>query len=440
MLPASSYTDEQVKRLLTLPPDEIMTVTAPNTAENEVLTRIKRRDGEGQRVSLADCIREFQQPPYGWYIPATLYQVAALVQKGLLEIVLDKEGLSPKELASVILNSQKQNNCIIRLKESYSEKDLNSLSKLYLELFDENIGGNTPSEYAENFRIRLKTEVQTLKALYEEFKMLPAAQCIVETFTLFEKYIEREETFYLREIAKKEEDFADVREKSKRITSILLNNSQKTILKRALTLTDRTSNANFDFLPVDKREKLQTICMAKRIDDIPSIKALCDELDLFERNRLYNVRTEAASAVREIHTFFTGEPSFSLLSDEEKKTVFTPLAAIENAITEDGVIANIIHHKNALKECYSAISEQIARIETQKSAARSQGSSAAGPDGGPGKTKTVKVTPKPIISSATIVVKKTVPVIDSLEQLDEYLVAVKNAWSEVIRNGGRISL
>jgi hypothetical protein len=439
MLPSSSYNDEQVRRLLTLPTDDIFSVTPLNTAENEVLTKIRRKDNEGQRIAIADCIREFQQPSYGWYISAILYQIASLVQKGLIDISLDTERQSPKELASLILNSQKQNNLIVCLKETYSEKDISALSKFYLDLFDENLEAKSPSEYAEKFRQRLIREVDTLKSLHDEFTTLPAAQCLENTYTLFAKYTEREEKFYLREIIKKDDDFADVREKSKRITTILLNNNQKSILQRALTITDRNSNANYDFLPADKREKLYSLCMAERLDDIPAVKSLCDELDEFVRAQLYTARTEAVSAVKEAEGYFSNEPSFGALSEDEKKQAFLPLASIEKAIATDAVIANVIHKKNTIKDCYTAVSDTIARLEKQKAPPKSQEPS---PKTSVESSQPQVQTPKqkPIISSASITIKKTVPVIETIEQLDQYLAVVKTAWGDAIKAGSRISI
>ena len=426
MLPASSYTDDQVRKMLMLPPDDIFKITALNRAENEVLTRIKRKDTEGLRISIADCIKEFQLPSYGWPIAATLYQIACLVQKEHIEILLDNERQSAKELAGSILNSQKQANLLIRLKETYSEQDIRALANFHLDLFDENLEARSPSDYAEKFRLRLKKEVDALRQLVGEFKHLPAAQCIAATVALFEKYTEREENFFLRQIVKKADDFADAREKSKKITSILQNSNQKAILLRALEITDGDRNPNFDFLPLDKREKLYSLCMAEKITDIPAIKTLCDELDECVRSQLYIVREATVSLLREVEEYFSKDTEFSSLTAEEKKKVLEPLSSVEQTIQSAAVISNVMIKKDTTKDLYSVIGDSISRIAGQKSAK--------------GKNPPPAAKAKQIIASSAIAVSKKTSVIETEADLDAYISSLRAAWAEVIKQGKRISI
>ena len=426
MLPASLYTEEQTRKLLTLPLDDVFKVSALNRAENEVLTRIKRKDSEGLRISIADCIKEFQQPPYGWYISATLYQVACLVQKEQIEVCLNTERLAPKELASIILNSQKQTNLMVRLKETYTEKEIKSLTNFYLDLFDENLEAQSPSEYAEKFRLRLKGEESILKQLLDEFKNLPAAQCIAEAVALFEKYTDREEGFYLREIIKKEDAFAEVQEKAKKITAILQNKNQKAILLRAIEITNRDSNPNFDFLPLEKRDKLSKFCLAQTINNVPEIKALCDELDEYVSSELYTVREQAFSLVREVEDYFGKDPTFSSLTIEEKKKVLAPLSSVEQTIQPTTVISNVMIKKDAIKNLYSVIGDDISRIAHRKT---SKDENPPAP-----------VPTKQIVSSSTITISKKVSVIETEADLDAYLSSLRSAWAEVIKQGKRISI
>jgi hypothetical protein len=428
MLPASSYSEEQVKKLLTLPVDDVFRATALNSAENEVLTKIKRKDREGVNSTIAELIRELQQPPYGWYIAATLYQIASLVQREQIVIQLDTHELPPRDLAGVILNSQKQTSLVIKLRETYTEQDIRAVSQFFLELFDENIEARSPSEYAEKFRLRLKREVEILGKLLLDFKNLPAAQCMEGTITLLGKYTEREDNFYLREIVKKKDAFLDVREKSKRITTILQNASQREILIRALGILDKNKNSNFDFLPADKREELCGLCMADRIDTIPAIKKLCDDLDEFVKSQLYIATQQAMSMVQEVEDFFSKDPGFASLSDAEKKQALEPLAAIAQSIQSTPVISNVIYKKDSVKDLFSTISENASRIAAKKTPVKP----------GPG-SKPVPPPAKPIVASSSITFSKPVSVIETEADLDGYLSALKAEWLKILKQGKRIS-
>jgi hypothetical protein len=392
-----------------------------NPPADEILSYVLRKDALGEQVTVKTIVDSFQSKPYGWDLASIEVMTAFLVGVSKLTLTTDGNVLKRSEVATALRNTQKHPHQVVSPQRTFDERKVATFRKFCTDFFDEGNAPKDPLELARHGADRLKSKLEELKATVTGSRY-PFVEQLTSTIEMLAEVVDQPDDWYLSDF-NCGEDLLEAKENLIDPIQSFLNGAQRVIYDDAATLLAQNAG-NMAYISGGATDAVQS--------------ALADQ-DIFRGNKITQLKLEADSLGAQIEA--------ALVSNRESVTQRIQLRKVEllggidferasadaQQLVTEQVDATLLR---LLNETQIGLIHQIgSTFETSDYPTMLDALAKSRPDA-PGDPS----PPKQTISVKTVAVTGVSGVLETEEDVDTYVGALRGALLDILNNGKRISL
>jgi len=336
-------------------------------------------------------------------------------------LTVDGNTLKRSEVATALRNTQKHSHTIIAPQKTFDERKVANFRKFCIEFFDDGNPPKDPLELARHGADRLKSKHDELKATVSGSKY-PFVEQLDDTIDLLVQVVGKPDEWYLNDFDRGD-DLLDAKENLIDPIQSFLNGAQRSIYDAAAALLMVQSN-NLAYLPAGSDE---------------AIRAGLDDPNAFRGNKMAVLKTATDDLSAQVDTVIQTHRALVTTGIEERKTelITTRFYLEATTDTQERVLSSIDQTlaRIATENQVALILQMRSSFEASEYPALLDQLSASRKGGG------VDAPPhKQTVSVRTIPVPGASGVLESEEDVDKYLTALRGALVQTLSDGKRISL
>lgn len=407
-------------------------------AENELITFITRNKARSERTTAKALLENFKARPFGWPEFAILGLTANLFKRGKVEIKQDSNILDNKEALEVLKNNRHHANTIIELQETFSDAAVRNLKTLYQDFFNEANPGTDAKEVATYFKVKLKEEITLLKQLLQQSSRYSFLKNIQDPLAALETLQQKEYVYFLNAQDKFSAELLDAKDDILDPIKSFMNGAKKDIYDNLLMFLDR-DNANFTYIDGEELPKLKEIrtnATPYKGNTMQTAKTLLDQLGLKITTKINEEREKAIHDLDNMINKLSTFEEYQSLSAADAEKVIAPFLEEKKNVTHERFIGNI-------RSKIQHISDQV----YQKALALMTTLANPAPvptysDDDNEKPETRAAEPAHItyINKNSIKLDYKKPYIETEQDLEEFVEALKTKYSTYIKGNKRITI
>jgi hypothetical protein len=386
----------------------------------EVLSFVLRKQALGEQVTVKTIVDAFQAKPYGWDLASIEVFVAFLIGASKVTLTVDGNVLKRSEVAAALRNTQKHSHAVVAPQKTFDERKVAAFRKFCTDFFDDAHAPKDPLELAHHGADMLKGKFGELKAVATGSKY-PFVEQLNGPIDLLEQVVGKPDEWYLTDF-NLGDDLLDAKESVIDPIQSFLNGAQSVIYDEAVALLAKHSS-NLGYLPNDSDQDVRSGLAdpnAFRGNRIAQLKKATDEL----RSRIDDViaanRQSVATSIEGRKTELAASAYYEKATAAAQKTVVQEIDQTLSRVGAESQVALILQIGNYFEaSLYPSLLDQLA--------ASRQG----GGNGPP---------PKQTVAVKTVVVPGASGVLETEDDVDTYLAALRAALLQTLDDGKRISL
>lgn len=410
--------------------DDVLFKDTLHEIEVEVLNRIQRNKVSHERTTIKNLIDNFYARPYGWYQTAVLCIIAKLYKRNKISLKQDGNNLDDRAVLDALQKNNQYANTIIELEEEIQNTQIQKLKNFYQEYFNEPNLGNEPKEISRLFKQRMEKEVKDLSEIYilrSRFKFLEA---ISEPLSRLKLVAEKEHPYFFNALDQYHDNLLDDKENVLEAVKKFMSGAQRSIFENVLLYLE-SNNANFDYIGNDSLNKLSTVAesTAPYKSNLMQEAKVALELIQKEITEQQKVERETATATITLSTDkLKSFSDFTKLDDKQQDEIIAPFEKLIKEIEQERFIGNIRSKaNNATKDLYQKQLELMMRLSNPPKPTV------------PGSTEPLK--PKVVfVRKDSVRINFTKPALETRQDVEDYLAALKEQFLRIIDEDKRISL
>jgi hypothetical protein len=390
----------------------------------EVLSFVLRKEVLGEQVTMKSIVDSFQAKPYGWDVASIEVLIAFLVGTSKVTLTVDGNVLKRSEVGPTLRNTQKHAHTVVAPQKTFDEHKVAAFRKFCTDFFDE---GNTPKdplELARHGADKLKAKRDELKATMTGSKY-PFVTQLSAPIDLLDQVVGKPDDWYLTDFSLGE-DLLDAKESTIDPIQAFLSGGQKVIYDDAADLlTIHSSNLGYLQAGSDAMVSAAlTDSNAFRGNKMAQLKQATDQL----RSQIDEVvtanRGEAVEVIEGRKAEIEGSAFYAKATPDAQESVLWRVDQVISRVRIEKQIALIRELGSSFEETvYPGLLDQLA-------------ASQQGGDDDDGRTP----PPKQTVSVKTISANGVSGVLETEEDVDRYLAALRDALVQTLNDGKRISL
>ncbi|PVG83760.1 BREX system P-loop protein BrxC [Nocardioides gansuensis] len=421
LLGGMTYSEQQVSEAVNPEGPYADPLHKIHQASEDVLSTILRKHGQGEQVTVKAIIDTFQAKPYGWDLGSIEVIVAALIGRSKITLTMDGNVLKRSELPNALRNTQKHGHQVIAPQKTYDERKVAAFRKFVTDFFDEGNAPRDPLELARHGADKLQGKLDELKATVRGSRY-PFVEQLNGPIGLLEHTVGKSDDWYLTEFSLGD-DLLEAKDNVIDPIQSFINGAQRSIYDDASTLL-ATHGSNLSYLPPGSDETVKNALAdpnAFRGNKMAQLKTAADEL----RNQIDGIvaakRSAVTTAIEGRKAELLASVYYAKASPEAQDRVTQRVDATLARVTSETQVALILQIGSTFESSdYPALLDLLA--------ASQQGSGAGG--GQQKQTVSVKTIPVPGASG----------VIETEDDVEKYLAALRSALIQTLSAGKRITL
>lgn len=424
----------------------------PNAAAHaDLISYLADEVRSHRRVSIRNLLEKFRVRPYGWDDFDILGILAEVINQGKAELRHHAEVVNPKDpkerdLVKKLTSKLGKEEYLIRLTEEVNLATVKVARDLASELFDQNPASDWQKLY-EQYRESFKKQIAALQGwlAQAERDRLPFVSELKTHQQLIQNLLDHDGAAnFFRAIQNTEvalEKYIDDRDK---LNSFF--GSQVIIFQEAIAQIKSLQPDLHHIQEQELRQRVETAQQILALSDptkrIPELKTLLSPVQLKMREALRSqieqVQQQSLKLREKVQVYVTqahGDLGDRL--DLNLVGLDRVMATANQSSTIDAAIARSSELANLYSTLINRIDQQAESLQQQLQAAASREASSA--------TSTVSPDPKPLptvkpiaVIRATSVVTK--PILETEEDVKEYLTALGRSMMKEIKQGRRVRL
>ncbi|PPH10516.1 BREX system P-loop protein BrxC [Rathayibacter sp. AY1G1] len=390
---------------------------------NEMLSHVLRRDRLGEQVTVKALVDTFGAKPYGWDLASTEVVTAYLVGAAKVTLSVDGNTLKRSEVSMILRNTQKHPHAVVAPQKSFDDRKVVAFRSFCIDFFDDPAVTKDPLELAHYGGEKLRAKLDELRARVTESKY-PFVSQLGAPIALLEQVVGKSDEWYLTDFALADE-LLEAKDDVIDPTQAFLSGNQRTIYDDAAKLL-RDNAGNLTYLPQGSDEAVTHLLddpQAFRGNRMTQLKHAADTLSVQITNA---VSANRSGAEDEITTRRDALLISTIYADATDEARTRAAAQIDSLITRVGLerqIAVLRELANGFEKTgYPAILDQLA-------AARRE----ADPDMPPPPTKQT-------VSIKTITARGVIGPLETPDDVDIYIIALRETLIQALDDGKRIAL
>ena len=403
-------------------PDETL-----SEAERELFARLQRKNLQGDRVTVKNVIDDFAAAPYGWWSEGSLCVLAKLVARGKIDIKKDSDYLDRAGVLSSFKNSREQPNAVVELRATFSHEAVRHLKDLHNNLFNEPNPKSEAKDVALAFEERLRRELADLEKLLYRATRYPFDEDLRNAIDELKKYLGKDYTFYLNDLAEFEGHLQDLQENTVEPIKNFINGPRCGIYDDIAGFLAR-EGANFSYLDQEIVLDLKKRMLSGDIfrnTNLQDTRALYDDL----KNELEKVlEGKKAKALEELDRKLDEMRSlteYPNLTEDQIKGLESPFEQTSTKIREVPFIFRIEGLLEEFKnQEYPGILEKLHEMTSQHH--------------GGGERVGKPEVPRRVVNITDLKIKKEKNILTTGSDVEDYLESWRTVLIERIKDGDAI--
>ncbi|MET3769840.1 hypothetical protein ABIB15_002544 [Marisediminicola sp. UYEF4] len=428
LLGGTSYTEQQVAGFAN--PDQSGLIDDPSLSKlaapgDEVLSHVLRRDRLGEQVTVKSIVDTFQAKPYGWDLASIEVVIAWLVGASKIILTVDANALKRSEVAGVLRNTQKHSHAVVAPQKTFDERKVAAFRSFCTDFFDEATAPKDSLELARHGSDKLRSKLDELKARVTGSKY-PFVSQLDASISLLEQVVGKPDEWYLSEFALGDE-LLDAKESVSDPIQAFLGGEQRAIFDDAAELL-RANVSNLGYLSAGSDGEVTALLddpQAFRGNRMAQLKQAADALRARIDEVLAVNRAAAIAEIESRRTALLGSTIYRDATEDAQQRVVRTVDQLITRIGDEPQIALIRELGNSFEETlFPALLDQLAAT-----ARPAEGTDDPAP-------APVKQT----ISVKTITATGVHGVLETPEDVDRYVAALRASLIDALNDGKRIAL
>jgi len=423
------FTEEDLKRIIYNQDDVLFTDTI-HPVEAEVLNRIQRNKLSTDRTTIKYLLDCFSGRPYGWYQAAVLCIIAKLYKRNKISIKQDGSILEDKAILEALQKSNQYANTIIELEEEIRSSQISKLKNFYQEYFDEPNLGNEAKEISKLFKERMEKEVADITDMYKRRSRFSFLDSLAEPLLRLRAVADKEHPYFFNALDMYQNDLMDDKENIIDLVKRFMNGTQSVIFENILQYLENNS-ANFEYV---SNEPL-SILHAVRESTSPYKGTLLQEaktaLELVQKevaSLQITEREHALNTIKQRIDKLSTFEEFITLDSIQQDDILAPFEKAQKEIETEKFIGNIrAKAVSVTTNLYQRQVETMMQLANQSEEGEQD----------------TTMPPKPsilFVRKDSIHIKFNKPSLETEQDVENYLVALKEQYLRIINDNKRISL
>lgn len=410
--------------------DDVLFKDNLHEIEIEVLNRIQRNRSNHERTTIKNLIDHFYSRPYGWYQAAVLCIIAKLYKRNKISLKQDTNNLDDKGVLEALQKSNQYANTIIELEEEIQNTQIQKLKNFYQEYFNEPNLGNEPKEISRLFKQRIEKEVKDISEIYFLRSRLKFLDSLGEPLDRLKLIAEKDHPYFFNSLDQYQDNLLDDKENFLEPVKKFMNGAQRSIYENVLNYLEN-NKANFDFIKNENLDHLEKVAESPAPYKGNMIQGAKPVLELVQKDiseQLKNERENASEEIKQCIEKLRSFREFSRLESNQKDVIVAPLEKIINEIEQERFIGNIrTKTHNASTSIYQQQLELMMRLAnpTMPDDPKSKE---------PAKTKLI------FVRKDSVKVNFSKPVLETNQDVEDYLKELKKQYLKIINENKKISL
>ena len=363
----------------------------------------------------------FQAKPYGWDLGSIEVIVASLIGASKVTLTVDGNVLKRSEVAAALRNTQKHSHAVVAPQKVFDERKVANFRKFCTDFFDEGNAPKDPLELARHGADKLHGKLDELKATVTGSKY-PFVEQLDGAVALLEQTVGKPDDWYLNEF-NLGDHLLEAKENVIDPIQSFLSGPQRSIYDDATSLL-ATHGSNLGYLPSGSEDAVKGGLAdpnAFRGNKMAQLKQFADDL----RSQIDAVvsakRADVNAAIEGRKTELIGADYYAKATTEAQQRVVQRINSTVSRVSSESQVALILQIGTDFEATvYPSLLDQLA---------------ASLEDGGDGAPP-----PKQTVSVKTIPVPGASGVLETEEDVDKYLAALRSALVQTLTDGKRISL
>ena len=410
--------------------DDVLFKDALQEMEVEVLNKIQRNKASNERTTIKNLIETFNARPYGWYQTAVLCIIAKLYKRNKISLKKDSNSLDDKAVLDALNKSNQFGNTIIELEEDIQNSQVQKLKSFYQEYFNEPNLGNEPKEVSRLFKQRLEKEVKELAEIYGQRIRFAFLESIGEPLSRLRLVAEKEHPYFFNALDQYQDDLLDDKENMLEAVKKFMNGAQKDIFESVLLYLD-SNNANFTYIDkagIDRLSAVKESPAPYKGNLMQEAKATLEEVKSAVLMQIKEEREKASALVKQAIDKLKSFEDFGKLNAQQQIDVLRPFEAALTDITAERFIGNL-----RAKSGFTTVETYQKQLEWMNQLANP-----------PEPVKLGKTEPpKPrivFVPRDSVKVQFNKPQLETPQDVEDYVAALKQQYLKIIESEKRISL
>lgn len=387
----------------------------------EILSSVIRKEALGEQVTMKTIVDTFQTKPYGWDLASIEVLVASLVGRSKITLTVDGNVLKRTEVATVLRNTQKHPHTVVAPQKTFDERKVADFRRFCIDFFDDGNAPKDPLELARHGADMLKGKLDELNAMISGSRY-PFVEQLTTPIALLEQTVGKPDDWYLSGFTIGDEL---LEAKDNLIDPIqgFLNGTQRSIYDDAFALLT-THRSNLDYLPSGSAERVEAILAdpnAFRGNKMAQLKHAADELRRQIDSAATTHRTAVSAAIDARKTELLNSAYYQNATPDAQQQATQRIEHTLARVASENQIALILQIGSTFESHdYPALLDLLA-VSQQ-----------SGGDDEP--------LPKQTVSVKSITVPGASGVLESEDDVDTYLAALRTALVHTLNDGKRITL
>ena len=391
----------------------------------EVLSFVLRKESLGEQVTVRTLVDSFTAKPYGWDLASIEVLVAFLIGTSKVTLTVDGNVLKRSEVATALRNTQKHAHAVVTPQKTFDERKVAAFRKFCTDFFDEANAPKDPLELARHGADKLKGKRDELKATVTGSKY-PLVSQLAAPIELLDQVVGKPDDWYLTDF-NLGDDLLDAKESTIDPIQAFLSGGQKVIYDKAADLLT-THSSNLGYLPSSSDATVRAALddpNAFRGNKMAHLKQATDQLRAQIDEVVASNRADIVEAIEGRKAEIEASASYAKAPPDAQESVLRRVDQVISRVRIEKQIALIRELGSSFEETvYPGLLDQLA-------------ASQQGGDDGDGGTPP---PPKQTVSVKTISATGVSGVLETEEDIDRYLAALRDALVQTLNDGKRIAL
>ncbi len=390
-------------------------------------------------------IDHFKGGTYGWYETATICVLAKLYREDKVSLRINGNLVDERNLYTYLTNSNQQALLIIDIEETITNAQVTKLKNLYKELFnDESCLVQSAKDVHNAFIERTNKEVldlQEIKYKYQYVFCEPISD-ILEQLRALGNCIYP--TLYSK--GAQIENIIDIKLDEIDPICDFVNSRQFDIFKR-IDIVKKGNQANMSYVSSDLITSIDDIYKSKTPwTMMTAANDILDSISSEITQKQNEARSEITEMIESKLSAILAIPAFTELDSNQQNQIKTMFQALEKSLQEERFIGNIKAMSDSVNKAYDACITSINHwIDERKKASTGNSVPSHGGNSGNGNAGTavqpkIKAIKKIVNKQKAMTVNFGKPVLESKEDVEEYIELLKKQLLDYINKDNNIML